>query len=583
MARQTILAPLLLLEGPVMNNCAVDYYPTSFATSGPALMGLNAANEGWLGGFFRHGVVDRFYAHVRRGEEFQDFQTRLAKIAGPERPAEMIAAGRPDQLARVGCLIHPFPGFGPLAWVRRFLSCRAYSLCGITHTTATTNVMDSIGNLLVAPIQRWDAVICTSSVVRNTYDRVIAHWCDYLEDRFGRRPEPTLELPIIPLGVDCAAFAPSERSQQLRAALRGQLKIAADDIVVLYVGRLNPTAKVHPLPSFLALEQAAQRTKARLWFVQAGWFANDRVRDAYQKAAEVYAPSVRHVFLDGRRPEIRAGVWPTADIFLSLSDNLQETFGLTPIEAMAAGLPVVVSDWDGYRDTVRHGVDGFRVPIWMPENGDGEDLALGFATTTLSYELYTGVSSQLIGVDLAATVEALVSLIQEPELRQRMGAAGRERARERFDWQVVIRAYQELWQELAQIRSQAAMSAPRGQGRPAFPLRADPFDSFASYPTRTIEATTTVTLSGLVGREAVADLRASPLNNFAQGWIGSPALGEALIDRLGQGPATIAELVEVAKPASPIATRRTIAWLHKMGVVAFPPVAAPADAAMPGA
>ena len=38
------------------------------------------------------------------------------------------------------------------------------------------------------------------------------------------------------------------------------------------------------------------------------------------------------------------------DIFVSLSDNIQETFGLTPLEGMASGLPVVATDWNGYRD-----------------------------------------------------------------------------------------------------------------------------------------------------------------------------------------------------------------------------------------
>ena len=46
---------------------------------------------------------------------------------------------------------------------------------------------------------------------------------------------------------------------------------------------------------------------------------------------------------------------------MSLSDNIQETFGLTPLEAMASGIPVIVSDWDGYRSTVRDNKDGFRI------------------------------------------------------------------------------------------------------------------------------------------------------------------------------------------------------------------------------
>ena len=44
---------------------------------------------------------------------------------------------------------------------------------------------------------------------------------------------------------------------------------------------------------------------------------------------------------------------------------------------MAAGLPVVVSDWDGYRYTVSDGVEGFRVPTLAPAHArQGEELAL---------------------------------------------------------------------------------------------------------------------------------------------------------------------------------------------------------------
>ena len=43
-----------------------------------------------------------------------------------------------------------------------------------------------------------------------------------------------------------------------------------------------------------------------------------------------------------------------ANIFISLSDNIQETFGLTVIEAMAAELPCIVSDWNGYKDLIKN-------------------------------------------------------------------------------------------------------------------------------------------------------------------------------------------------------------------------------------
>ena len=59
--------------------------------------------------------------------------------------------------------------------------------------------------------------------------------------------------------------------------------------------------------------------------------------------------------------ELKRQALSAADLALSLVDNTQETFGLAVAEAMAAGLPVVASDWNGYRDLIRHGVDGYLV------------------------------------------------------------------------------------------------------------------------------------------------------------------------------------------------------------------------------
>ena len=61
----------------------------------------------------------------------------------------------------------------------------------------------------------------------------------------------------------------------------------------------------------------------------------------------------------------RFQVWHAADLVVSLVDNIQETFGLVIVEAMASGLPVVATDWNGYRDLVVDGETGFLVPTTM--------------------------------------------------------------------------------------------------------------------------------------------------------------------------------------------------------------------------
>src|SRR6202035_716360 len=81
----------------------------------------------------------------------------------------------------------------------------------------------------------------------------------------------------------------------------------------------------------------------------------------------------------------------------------QGSFGLSPIERMAAGLALVGSDWNGYRDTVRDGVDGFRIPPLMPPTPYGIDLADRYALGIDDYDFYIGFTRQLSAVDTAAT------------------------------------------------------------------------------------------------------------------------------------------------------------------------------------
>ena len=76
-------------------------------------------------------------------------------------------------------------------------------------------------------------------------------------------------------------------------------------------------------------------------------------------------PSVRFLRLGGAEPvseEVKRHALAAADVAVSLVDNAQETFGLAVAEAMAAGLPLVASDWSGYRDLVRDGIDGYLIP-----------------------------------------------------------------------------------------------------------------------------------------------------------------------------------------------------------------------------
>lgn len=541
-------------------NAALYHHPEGVATDQPKLMGRHAAGAGFLAGVARHAEVDRLYAVTLGDAHFADFERRV-KAANPQAPP-CVRVPR-EALAGIpvpGCLSYPAPDIGPFAWARRHGDQRAHSLCGVFHTTAGPDPMEAIGALVTAPLQSWDAVVCPSLAIRRTVEHVLGHWTDYLAG-LGGTMRPAAQLPVIPLGVDAEAFAPSAAGAAAGAAWRARIGAGPDDPVVLFVGRLSYHAKANPYPLFVALEDAAGRLGGPVHLVMSGWFASATIEAQFRAAAAALTQAARVTFIDGRDAEARAA-WHGADVFASLVDNVQETFGLTPLEAMAAGLPVVASDWDGYRETVRDGIDGILVPTVAPPAGTGAALALRQRAGVDSYDRYIGGAAQSVAVDIGVARDAFVALLGDADLRRRMGEAGRARALAMYDWRVVVAAHQALWGELAERRARDTERAPRPPGAPADPLRDDPYAAFAHYPSVALGPGTV--LARVAGASVDRVARVAPLLDYA-GYLLPP--GETLarvLATIERGPVAAGDLV-AAMPGDAAAAWRGLAWLIKTG------------------
>ncbi len=179
-----------------------------------------------------------------------------------------------------------------------------------------------------------------------------------------------------PAWCPCRGFGYTEAP---RRQAREHLGAGPQTIVALFVGRLSLHAKAHLLAMYQALHKASLTLQPGqdIVLVECGSHANDAIAQAAE-AAKLACPAVRVVTLNRRIATAHQTAWTGADVFCVLSDNIQETFDITPIEAVVAGLPVVVSDWDGYKDTVRAGIDGFRIPTSMPAAGMGQANVRGF-------------------------------------------------------------------------------------------------------------------------------------------------------------------------------------------------------------
>jgi glycosyltransferase involved in cell wall biosynthesis len=541
-------------------------------------MGRNAAGESFLRGFLKHSKATEFWAQVQNPEHGQRF-AQTVKAQGRAEAVKVVDKSSLSALRDIGTVYFPGPGIGEHALHRALAggldaSARnphtAWSLCGITHTTSSASAMDALAELITAPVQPWDAVICTSTAVKDNVQRLLQAQVHYLQVRLDISKIVLPLLPVIPLGIHTQDF---EFNEAQKATARQALSADQNTLVVLYVGRLSFHAKAHPLAMYQALQKAATALAAngkKIVLVECGWHANEFIEKAYQEAASQACPSVKVITLDGRLASARETAWAGADVFCSLSDNIQETFGIVPIEAMAAGLPVVVSDWDGYKDTVRHGVDGFRISTCMPEAGLATDLALRHSLDVDTYDMYCGHNCSLVSVDIEATAQAFVQLFESAELRQRMGQAGKHRAQQLYDWSTVIAQYEALWEEQTQLRLTAQTVDQVAVPPHAWPARMDPFFAFESYPTQTLKPTSVLALVDATATEAllrVNQYKSLAMVNFAKLVLPTDAEIVHVLNAAAQGPSSAQALVQGIEPSRQAFVLRSLAWLLKLGVL----------------
>ena len=387
----------------------------------------------------------------------------------------------PQPFRDCGGLFLPDPSIGRWAQWRQTAGADAFSLIGQIHTISTPTALGFLQELLTEPVQPWDALICSSIAGRDVVQEVLDVREQQLLERMGvakaagRLPRP--QLPVIPLPLPIESFARPAPAEEAKRALA----LPESCAVVLWLGRLSLLTKLDPWPTYQMLERVAQRLARPLVLVECG--PDDHPSPAEQlNAHRQLCPTVQFVRLGGEQPvseEIKRLALAAADIAVSLVDNPQETFGLAVAEAMAAGLPLVVSDWNGYRDLVRDGMDGFRVATRWASVAQQASVPLGWQQL-LGLEPYpkvAGALGQLVHVDTQAAEAACLTLLTRSELRRAMGAAARQRACETFHPDVVMSQIEALFLDLQCRRKQAVTS-------PASPSpQLDLVRMFAGYAT----------------------------------------------------------------------------------------------------
>ena len=243
-------------------------------------------------------------------------------------------------------------------------------------------------------------------------DRILAE-CpqdeDDLIELYGAEPARIVRVPC--------GFSPDEFWPVGKAIARFAVGCRPGERILLQLGRMVPRKGVDNAIRGFASLLRRHAVDARLLIVGGGSEKPDPVvtpeLGRLKRIAAQEGVLGRVSFVGGRGRDQLKYYYSAADAFITTPQY--EPFGITPVEAMACGTPVVGSEVGGIKYTVRHGQTGYLVPPANPR-------ALG---------------------------ERLVHLYRNPHLLESFGRQALRRARRLFTWQRVAEQIAEVYEDAA--------------------------------------------------------------------------------------------------------------------------------------
>ncbi len=359
--------------------------------------------------------------------------------------------------------------FNALSRLRNRLGA-SVPITAFIHSISYPKYMTSYLEMVLTGASKGDALFCSSAsgkrVLQNCFRRIVSN---------VRAPMPKFSLPVVPLGIDEGEIRLPEKQ-----AARNELGLSQKEVIGLFFGRFSDVDKMDLFP-LLQVFKAVLGGGGTFRLVLSGAVHSA----AYLNMLRLWiaALNLESVVTIITHPDERTKwhLLRAADFFVSLSDNPQETFGLTLLEAMHAGLPLLVSDFDGYRELVPKRV-GIRVPTYW-----GASPVLSDLEPILDERTFHLYASQSICVDMDALFDALNEMYRDRSLRERRSRNAVKRFEERYSHRRIIDRLEARWSTLA------ARFEPKAEARDWMSL--DTFDTFSHYVTRRLSPDEVVTTS----------------------------------------------------------------------------------------
>lgn len=323
-----------------------------------------------------------------------------------------------------------------LAAARLNPGCGLFPISGIVHSISShASALFYIGLSVLG--EAYDRVVVTSEAGRLAINVILEQFSELIARNTDRRAKIRIPVVKIPFGVDEAFLCPRGQS-----SARERAGLPQNRPILLYLGRITEEYKADLEPLLIAIRQIRDRHDDVLLVIAGCDGDGEYTASLKQTAATLELQN--HISFKTNFPRaLKPFLYSSADIFVSPVDNIQETFGLAVLEAAACGIPVVASDWSGYRDLVLHGTTGFLVPTYW----DSDFAAELSQTAVLRNQVkVTHELAQRTIVEIDSLVYYLESLLSNPDLRRQMGALGRERVLNEFRWVHILSRYIEMWE-----------------------------------------------------------------------------------------------------------------------------------------
>jgi hypothetical protein len=299
-------------------------------------------------------------------------------------------------------------------WVATRLAHRlAIPVVQIFHAMGITKRREQ-GSRDTSPVER----IAVERKIIARADRLIAQCPAERDELLHDYGAELHKITLIPSATNIERFRPVPRDEARR-----RIGIVSEDFVIAYVGRMLPRKDVRNIVRALALLPArmADGKLVRLMIVGGESAVPDRVSTPELGALHDLALELdvadRVQFVGKRQPDVLRDYYSAGDVVVTTP--WYEPFGLTPLEAMACGRPVIGSAVGGISFTVQDGVTGLLVP---PKDPQALALALGY-------------------------------LLERPVLREQMGRAARIRVEREFTWSTVAARTAALYNEVIETAS----------------------------------------------------------------------------------------------------------------------------------